>query len=145
MAKAKVLSKGFLVEVESWENDADNYKTKSMTFNNKEKALAVAKMCSELFKSCNNGDGGIGNMMDDEYDEAYSVIREYLYSNPDVAKGIGINDDDIEKDKAIDIVMDYNYELMGVSEWYYSRVFDNLVVYEIEDDVYAEEIFKKRR
>ena len=40
----KVVNKGYTLSVTSWENDGDNYKTESKTFDTKEEAIKVVKM-----------------------------------------------------------------------------------------------------
>ena len=78
----KVISKGYTVEVTSWENDGDNYKTKSATYDTKEEALAVKALCLSVFNSCNNGDAGIGNMCEDE--DPTPIIVEYVVQHPEI-------------------------------------------------------------
>jgi len=86
-----VVKKGYRLEVKSWENDGDNSKTETVTYDNKDKALAVVKICKELFgwEDYNNG-GGIGNMTDDEGVEGKYKIISYLQDNPNVIKGLGL-------------------------------------------------------
>ncbi len=127
----KVLSKGYTIEVTSWENDADNYDTRNMTFDSKEYALAVLHLCETVFVSCNNGDGGIGNMTDMNNDNVSDIIEKYIEKNPFLGK---------DEDYIIDFVMDINYDLMGVSEYYFSRVFESAILYYSPEDVYAEKV-----
>ena len=49
----KVVSKGYTVTCESWENDGDNYNTKSVIVQSKKTAEALYQMCKVLFKSEN--------------------------------------------------------------------------------------------
>lgn len=131
----KVISKGYTVEVTSWENDGDNYRTQSATFDSLEEAGIVTKMCRTLFKSSNNGEGGIGNLMDDEDDEAISIILKYVDNNPEVKS--------LKKDKSqkiSEVIMNINYTLMGGSEYYYSRVCEKVTVLYSSADVSIEEI-----
>lgn len=131
----KIISKGYTLSVTSWENDGDNYKTESMTFESKELAVAVAKMCSTIFKSCNNGDGGIGNMSDGEDESAHGIILPYMKAHPELYPDENPSDDEL-----IDICMDYNSNLMGGSEYYYSRVFESCSLTYSPEDVFLEEI-----
>lgn len=136
----KVISKGYTISVTSWENDGDNYKTESMTVESKDEAKAIIKMCKKLFHSDN---GGIGNMMEDEGDKVNEMILKFLEKNPEVKETIiscnpkvKLNDNNISN-----FIMDkYNYNLMGGSEYYYSRVCEKTEVTYSDKDIFLEEI-----
>ena len=82
MEKILVIEKGYTLSVTSWENDGDNYRTKSQTFKTKELAIAIANLCKTVFCSCNNGEDGIGNSgYDDKYD---NIIIEYMKAHPEL-------------------------------------------------------------
>ena len=130
----KVVNKGYTLTVTSWENDGDNYRTKSTVFQDKDEAIKVAKMCQELFVGGSNGGGGIGN--NDERDGPEETILEYLEENPDFFN----NQSEIEDDMLIDKIMDINYNVMGGSEYYYSRVFESATLTYSPEDIYLEEI-----
>ena len=142
--KIKIANKGYTLVVVSWENDADYKSTISKTFETKDEAKAVQKLCEELFVSRSSNKKAIGNLTNDEYGYQLSrdSIYEYLLSNPDVAKGINIDleaqNNEKDDEVIIDIVMDYNWEMMGSSEFYYSRVCDSAVLYKLDEDVYAD-------
>ena len=170
--KTKIIEKGYLLEVESWENDGDNSKRQSMNFKTKEEAVLVFNLCKTLFKSNNDKEKGIGNLMDDEDDIAKGIIINYLIKNPEILKIKGINfykslkrdvmerfDDATEDDwkgyisyfaeleednetivDSIEIVREYNQELMGYSEYYYSRVFEKAELFYSDKDVYVESV-----
>ena len=133
--KKKILAKGYTISVTSWENDGDNYKTKSMTVKSKEEATAIVNMCKTLFKSCNNGKGGIGNTNEGDENTADETILNYVKSNPEILFGKTMTDEQI-----IEHVMNYSCELMGSSEYYYSRVFESCDVVYSESDVYSEKV-----
>ena len=137
MNKEKVIQKGYTLSVTSWENDGDNYATESKTFESKELAIAVAQMCKNLFQSKNNGKPkGIGNMMDDDGRKARPIILEYMKEHPEL-----YTDKKKPSDATLhDICMTYNGELMGYSEYYYSRVFEKATLTYSPEDVYLEKI-----
>ena len=56
--KKKVINKGYTLEVESFENDGDNYATNKVTYETSKLAISVARMCEELF---NSDVDGVGN------------------------------------------------------------------------------------
>ena len=134
MEQKLVVKKGYTIEVVSWENDADNYRTKRITVDNKEYALAILDMCKNIFVSCNNGDGGIGNMSDGEGDQASDIIMDYISDNRLVVESL------TEQDHITDRVMDINYDLMGSSEYYYSRVFESGTIFYSPEDITVEKI-----
>jgi hypothetical protein len=166
----KVVGKGYTLEVVSWENDGDNYRTKSMTFDSIEEAQAVKHMCEKLFSCNSEEDGGIGNLMDDDDEEAKNIIVSYLIKSPDLLYINNVENtpasfkeaveesfseflykydwkeclgeyleglDDDELNSWTGMVNHYNYELLGGSEYYYSRVYESSTLYYSEQDVYC--------
>ena len=91
MNKKLVFEKGYTLEVTSWENDGDNYRTKSHHMETKEEAEEVRKMCKEIFIGCHNGENGIGNLMEDEYSQGEYIILDYLTRNQKLIKINGLN------------------------------------------------------
>lgn len=139
----KVINKGYTLEITSWENDGDYYRTKTKTVETKEEAKMLYDICTTLFKSCNNGEGGIGNSMDREELE---TVLEYYESNTDVLTiepfidlKSRINDDDAE-DLIFDCFLEIAYDLMGNSEYYDCRVCESVIVTFSPEDIYLEEI-----
>lgn len=126
--KRKIIEKGYTLTVDSWENDGDNCKTKSMTVESPEKARALTRMCNEVFTS-------IGNMNEDEVDQAKQIILPFMKSHPELWKTPTDTEDEL-----VDICMDYNHQLMGGSEYYYSRVMESCMVTFSPEDIFLEEI-----
>jgi hypothetical protein len=124
MGRELIAMKGYTIRVVSWENDGDNYKTEYLTVDSKEEALKIQRVCRELFCSCNNGQGGIGNSMDGEGD---ATIKEYIESNPDL---------ELTADY-IDYLKD---ELVGCTEFYDCRVCESATITYLEEDIYAKVI-----
>lgn len=131
----KVVNKGYTLTVVSWENDADNYNTKSVTYDTKEEALLIAKMCKELFVSRNSNKGGIGNTHEGSEEIAKQKILEYVEDNSEINKEFLTQDDDI-----VDYIMEINYDLLGSSEWYYSRVFESATLTYSPEHIFVEQI-----
>jgi len=133
MDEITVVKKGFNIVVTSWENDGDNYKTKTMIVDDKEYALAILQMCKDIFDS----GSGIGNACGGtEEAQAPKTILEYVSDKPIITKG------ETDPDTIVDMVMDINYELMGSSEYYYSRVFERGYVFYSPMDVKFEKLAK---
>lgn len=132
--RKKVISKGYTITVVSWENDGDNYNTNTMVVDSIEIAETIYRMCTELFIS--RGKGGIGNMGDRDERRANGLIIDFMKKH-----SILYNDDlVITDDDMVDICMDYNCELMGGSEYYYSRVMERCTIVYSPEDIYLEEI-----
>ena len=50
MKQTKIASKGYTIEVVSWENDGDFYQTQRMTVETESEARKIQKICKELFE-----------------------------------------------------------------------------------------------
>jgi len=131
--KKKVISKGYTLEITSWENDGDNYRTKTKTVETKEEAEKLVKICNELFAGCCNGEGGVGNSMEGESDW---VLLEYVEDHPDLFPEL----DPTDESAISDYFSNLAYELMGSSECYDFRVCESVTVTYSPEDVYLEEI-----
>ena len=118
--KRKVFSKGYTIICTSWENDGDNYNTLTYTVETKEEALLINKICKELFDCIDNG---IGNTTDKEsFDEG---IKNYIEDNPELT---------------YDYILNINRKLLGTSEYYYSRVWEDSYIVYSPEDIYLEKI-----
>ena len=129
-----MIKKGYTIEVTSWENDGDNYKTKSIVEQSKEKAKAIKEMCDTIFKSQSNGAGGIGNCGD--IDSHRELIVDFMKDHPVLSDHIPNPTDE----QLMDVCMELNYDLMGGSEWYGSRVCESCKVTFSEVDVETKEV-----
>ncbi len=138
MEKIKLVSKGYTITVDSWENDGDHCRTDSMVVEDKEKALFIQKMCNELFSSINSDPQGIGNAFDEE--EAKDILLEWVEANQEIKKYIDLDpEEELDEDYYIGFIMDFSYDLMGGGE-YYCRVCESCVVTYSPEDVYCEVI-----
>ena len=136
MSKVKFVKKGYTFEIESSENDADNIRTEFYTVKTKERAKLILKICEELFCGSCNGEGGIGNLCEGDEDTASSRIYEWVENNPEILpKGV-----DPKSTDAYDYVMELNSNLLGYSEWYISRIADEIKVSYSPEDIYVESI-----
>lgn len=123
--KKILFKKGYTLEVVSWENDGDNYKTKYYTVDTKEKALGIKHMCDNLFQS----DTGVGNSFDDENPE--ETIKEYFEEHPFLVNANNL-------DNLYDYTSDLAYELMGGSECYMFRVCEKCTILYSDKDIELE-------
>lgn len=132
MSKKLIAKVGYNLEVTSWENDGDNYKTNTVNYSNKEFAIAVQNMCQTLFRSKNNGDGGVGNSIEGDYSN--DLIIEFFEANKLLQIGVDMDDEDA----IIDACFNYGYELLGSSEYYDFRVCSSAELYYVDENIYAE-------
>lgn len=170
--KKKVISKGYTVEVTSWENDGDNYRTKTCTYETLEEASAVKHMCDNLFQACYDEET-VGNKMWDEMDECDWIIVKYFIKHPyllllEYPDGFERLKPQVEEDfkEYLDastctwldclqeyledkpsvintwanIVKHYKYNLLGSSEYYYSRHSESCEVYYSPEDIYLTKV-----
>jgi hypothetical protein len=128
-----VVKKGYTLTCTSWENDADNYRTKSITVQDKEEAKAIKELCDIIFKSENNGDGGIGNSFSLENDHKEMIV-EFMKERPALCDG------STDDDELFDKCMKYNYQLMGSSEDFDSRISESCVVTYSDKDIEVVEV-----
>lgn len=134
MNKTKLASKGYTLRVVSWENDADNYRTKDYTVDTLEEAKKINKICKELFCSCNNGEGGVGNSMENE--ELDRLVK-FVEENPDLfPDGPKVENGD----EIMDHFQNLAYNLMGGSEFYDFRVCESCVCFYSDKDIFLENI-----
>lgn len=88
-------------------------------------------MAENLWKSVNDNGEGIGNMHQDyELDDYEKRVENYFGKNPVLQQIKGEYFDE----------SDYNYALMGGSEYYLSRVCEKVTVYYSDEDIYLVEI-----
>lgn len=147
--KLKVVCKGYTVTCTSWENDGDNYNTKSIIVDSEKKAEALYKMCNVLFKSENNKGSGIGNSCDLDYSVKCKIADFFkqpgilpILANEDIlAELIEIEDEDEEQDFYVSMCDNWKYKLLGGSESYYCRVAEKTTVTYSPEDIFVEQIF----
>lgn len=127
-----IQEKGYKIEVVSWENDGDNYRTEYMIEECKETAIAIARLARDLFASENDREnpGGIGNSYGDSNDK----ILDYFRKNPFLIK-----DEDAEED-TIDFVTELADQLMGYTEHYDYRVCEEVNLTYTPVDIYDTQV-----
>jgi len=118
------IEKGYTITVTSWENDGDNYNTKSITVDSIEKAKAYYDLM-QLCKSKNNTkEIRLGNTSEFSTKQK-KLIVSFLINNPILLEG---DEENASEDDLIDIFYDIIYELLGGSEFYACRVMESCVV-----------------
>ena len=128
-----LIEKGYRLEVESYEGDGDHSQTNSMTFETKEEAKKIYKMCKTLFVSNCNDDDGIGNLSEGDDSIVEENTLKYLEKNQ-----IFENQDDMkDKDKASKVFHDYCVELIGYpfDENGLTRAFSSAKLFYCPEDV----------
>jgi hypothetical protein len=140
MNKVKQIQKGYTITVTSWENDGDNYNTKSKVVQTKEEAKVWYDMM-QLCTSKNNQPKDVvklGNSyggFDKKQEEvAINFIKEH--------HKILLPNDNIEEHEE-DLkywFCDLAGELLGHGEDYYCRVMAECVITYSPEDIYVEKI-----
>ena len=136
----KVIEKGYTITVVSWENDGDNYNTKSITVDSKEKAKAYYGLM-KLCESENNQKKGViklGNSCDEFSEEQIEVIVNFLKANPILLEGDDVENADDEQ--IVDWFYSLTYDLLGSSEYYACRVMESCNITYSENDIVLEEV-----
>lgn len=132
----KILSKGYTLIIDSWENDADNRRTERITVDSHEKAKAIYELCAELFgKTYHNG--GIGNLHSDrELKNNKEKIIEFMKAHSILLDGYRVDTDD----DLVDVCREWGYKLTGYSDFYDFRVVEKCEVVYSKADIYVEEM-----
>lgn len=136
--------KGFVLKVDSWENDGDNDRTEFYDgVETIEEAEAIKKMCDTLFLS--GGKYGIGNSQDQE--EWVSPILAFVADFPNESRilfncdihklniehlgGEELTDDQQDViTEIMDQIDDYARSLLGTSEYYACRVCEGCEIFD---------------
>ena len=139
----KIMSIGIQMHIMSWENDADINQTKIINGLDLHTAKFILAFCN-LFKSRNSridkSSTIFGNTID-EYDFNWDVlitkVRNLLLEYPEIYleqyKELSLknlSDDDMK-----DFINDLHCDLLGCSEFYYFRVFDSAIAYNIKENI----------
>ena len=136
---------GYMIQITSWENDADAYRT----IVKDGLSVTVAKFFiefAELFKKPQH-DGGLAanayNSNDVKWPELTAAVRALFAKYPGVDKELwgdndGDDDDDdidfMNDDDAADTIYELAYDLFGSSEYQF-RVFSGYVAYYIPQEI----------
>jgi hypothetical protein len=147
MTKELMLKRGYHITVTSWENDADNYNTKTLVVQERE-AVDMLVALFNMLGSRNRNSCHFGNM----YEPSESQLQKFAEA---VAAIPGMTADleknfawvkDAEEDPEcgagyMDAVMDILYDVgLSGSENFYTRVCESITVFYVEQDIYAERI-----
>ena len=131
--KIILAEKGYNIAVESWENDADNYRTCQILGLSLDELKKIHLICEELFIDINNSTTGIGN--------ADRTPRE----KREVSKRINAF---IEKYPQLNLTEDYlenlSHNLCSYSEHYAFRVYDSMKIFYSPEDIVFEELNIKK-
>ncbi len=119
--KELIVQKGYTLTVSSWENDGDYSDTNEKTYDNKEDAIAMARLLTNCIS-------GIANDDEDHEEE----ILEYLEEHAD---SLGIEKTDVDK-----VTWDLVPDLLGSSEYYTFRVPETVTISYSPEDIYLETV-----
>ena len=144
--------KGYTVEVVSWENDGDNYKTLSYTVDTLEEANDLRELAKQCYSTNSGAEGAInlGNVTSNRDNYSYAIAHfmgthSSLIKDKNVLKElseIDLTTEDIEDETLTEhlteIFFEYNDSLFSGSEYYLSRVLESVSITYLAEDVKAE-------
>ena len=135
----KIIDKGYTLKVKSWENDGDNYNTRTKTVQTKEEAKVWWEMM-QLCESEHNKPAGViklGNSYDGFNKKQKEVAENFIKEHHEILLP-GTN---IEESEDLDYLFcDLAGELLGYGENYACRVMESCIVTYSPEDIYLEEI-----
>lgn len=143
MSKFTKIEAGYRITVESWENDADNYNTKSVQGYSLEEALFAVELF-QAFSSCNSEDNGIGNLRGDDKDyvKYKNTISEIVSRHPIASVSEKFKDyfQPADEDGYV-YYSEYLYDLgLGGTEYSLTRVCESVMVEYIPQDILIEDV-----
>jgi hypothetical protein len=147
MTKEPMLARGYHITVTSWENDGDNYNTKTIVVPEREEVDILVSLFKLLGQETSN-DKDFGNMYEPDKSERKAFAKAVLalpgmidYLKKSFTWAEGLLEDSGYEDSILDAVLDILYDVgLTGSEYYYTRVCDKLTVFYVEQDVYAERV-----
>lgn len=130
-----IFKKGYSLHITSWENDGDNHGETNTNFETLEEARKYKKLCEDLFTSRNSRNKGIGNSIEGDEFRVTENILDYLDEN-DFFEDQDSMTDEMKYEK----IMSINTKLLGYSDFYISRVYENGSILYSPIDLKVEEI-----
>ena len=143
--KKLIVKKGYTLTVVSWENDGDNYNTKTKTVETVEEAEALYKLM-QLCRSKNRGDrNSLGNSIDDFSASQLKMLGDFFRQNPIVLKEFfghnpELDVEDIDDETYAEYFDELKGDLLGYSEYYLCRVMESCTVTYSPEDIYLDVI-----
>lgn len=144
-----VIKKGYRVSIETWENDADNYRTKTFEGLNKEAAQFLVDFSKFFYSKNSRKDTSLkfGNMYEpseEELDQVALFVGPLLINNFEILQEFGYSDlDKNDTDEwVLDIISELLYETQGGSSDFWSRVTSSIKVEYIPADVELSDVSK---
>lgn len=131
---------GIRLEVTSWENDGDNYKTKSVNSLTLAQALFYIDFLP-LFESHNgrnsNTFGNTMDLTDAQWEPLIELVKELAVKHPEAFAEVRTqyDFDETDQDEYSDFITELAGEMLGYSEFYQFRVFESYKVYDIKVEI----------
>lgn len=147
MTKIKLHSQGYELVVTSWENDADNYNTKTASFRTMSDLMTAVDIIKLLTHTDDNGNyrhggvdaGDFSNLYDPteyEIEKFREAVIPIILENPTFY----FVDSVVDKETAFDYAMDFLYDLgLSHGEWF-TRVVESFEIYRFAEDIYVTKV-----
>lgn len=138
---------GYLIRVTSWENDADNYKTKEMEVSTEQHARTVSALCDLLRSRYRVEHKTFGNMYEPgEVDRAeFAIAVAQIPGIKDFVQSVFPDIEELQENPEcgfgyMDAVMGILYDLGLTGDEFYTRVCETVEIYYIPTDVLVQEV-----
>lgn len=138
--KKIVFKAGYTLEVESWENDGDNYRTKYCHVDTIEGVKATLEVCKNLFGMGESSPYDISNCGHNSCKDYTDTVKEFFDEHKDIKKYFEIEGRELSDNDLVTIIQDLGYDLMGSSEYYDFRVCESISILYTPVDIMMEEI-----
>lgn len=135
---------GYYLNVTTWENDGDNYRTVSAHYTSEADVRGAIEIC-KLFRSKNSHPNpGIGNATQNDFSEIIDGLYDFIKKNPGV---LTVTAEEIEDDEGDGTLLVYRLlgsipklGLVGDFDWFYTRVFERFTVEYFPEDVFCDDL-----
>jgi hypothetical protein len=131
---------GYLLTVDSWENDGDNKATKQIHYTNKAELKSAVEFCKLFTKSHHDGTGFVGNFYDvneHELESIQDIFYEFHLKNKEF-----LGEDSSDETLICDWCMDSGYDFGLTGGDFYTRKCDGIKVEYFKEDVHSEDVTK---
>lgn len=139
-------TKGYRVEIDTWENDKDNEMTEYITMQSFGEVEALVAFC-RMFRSENahRAVRGFGNKYDSIYaerEEILNKITSFVEENPSIRSFCKHEDPSVltTRQVAEDLMHYLAWDLNLRGHEFYTRAFEEVRIYHFPADVYADMI-----
>ena len=141
--KTTIIPAGYRITVDSWENDGDNSRTKTIEGLSEQDAKFAVDFAL-LFGSRNGKDEGFGNLYepsDKEMNKVGEAIKEVVAKHSPLPKDLSEVFEDADSD--VFCMLEYAYDLGLTGGEFFTRVLDGIKVEYIPEPIEIQDVTTK--